>query len=490
MLVLFLLLLVSLACYSDSPLWPNELTPPPPSVTPLPTPQAGTSRFQVGDTAWLPKTISSQGFRAELTTYPVPATVNNRLPCTPDSPLRILYTGINLDDGAIYHLVDCNRVVGWVREEGILGPVTIRANERALTLETEGSFGSLKIEAADPPYDPNNSFRPQFDCKVNDIVDVISITGFSTGELYYKIRCANPFNPVAPNLGWTTLDKLFGPVRFRGQETGLVPNDAGEITLFSEAGDEGEEITTCPAGTRVTITDTPVQRIDDDLFYELSCGEAVGWVNQNVLVGPLLYEPDDLILVIAPVQSLSEQQPALEGTQEAAATEEPVSTALTVSLTTEPAPLTPENEAGQCADGTLAPIEAIVGVGGLLYMRIQCGEIEGWLSQDFVYGPAAYAIGDTVQLGEKAVLGFNERGIYLSIDIKDIEGKSGGTSVIAGECAYDLLNPEPVPAKILAVGYLRNALLQVSDIFYRISCLDKDGNIIEGWIKQDRLGVD
>ncbi|MBZ0306938.1 MAG: hypothetical protein K8I82_12785, partial [Anaerolineae bacterium] len=436
-----------------------------------------------------PKTVSSQGFRTELTTYPVPATIDNRLPCTPDSPLRILYSGVNLDNGTVYHLVDCNRIVGWVREEGILGPVTIRASERALTLETEGSFGSLKIEAADPPYDPDNSFRPQFYCKVNDIVDVIAITGFSTGELYYKIRCANPFNPVAPNLGWTTPEKLFGPVRFRSQETGLVPNDTGEITLFSEAGNQGEEVASCTASERVTITETPVQRILDDLFYEISCGDTVGWVNQNVLVGPLLYEPGELILVAAPVQSLSES-PTLEATQEAAATEEPPPAGLTVSLTTDPAPPNPENEAGQCADGTLAPIEEIVGIEGLLYLRIQCGDIEGWLSQEFVYGPAAYAVGDTVQLGEKAVLGFNERGIYLSLEIKEIEGKSGGSSVIAGECAYDLTNPEPVPAQILDTGYLRNALLQVSGIFYRISCQDKDGSTIEGWIKQDRLGVE
>lgn len=482
--VLLMLALVSLACYSDSPLWPNELTPAPPTVTPLPPPPAGASRFQVGDIAWLPKTVSELGIRADLTTYPEPVNVNNRVPCTQDTPLRILYTGINLDDGTIYQLVDCNRLVGWVREEGILGPITIQVNERALTLESGASFGSFKVEAADPPYDSDNNFRPQYDCKINDIVDVIAITGFSTGELYYKIRCANPFNPVAPNVGWTTPDKLFGPVRFRNGEAGLVPTDAGQIELTLEAGGS-ETGAVCPAGERVLMTETPVQRIQNELFYEIQCGENTGWVNQNLLVGPLIYAPGDLILVIAPVQSLAEQ------TAETAATEEvPQEANLTVSLISEPSPLTTKNEAGTCLDGTLTRIDEIVGVGGGLYIRVRCGEVEGWLPREFIYGPAEYAIGDTVLLGEQAVIGFNQRGIYLSREIKDIEGPSGGTSVISGECDYDVLSAEPVPAEILDVGYLRNSFLQVSGIFYRISCLGKENTVIEGWIKQDRLGVE
>lgn len=488
-LIFTLLLLMTLACYSDSPLWPYELTPAPPTVTPLPPAPAGTSRFEVGDLAWLPKTVSAQGFRADLTTYPESANVDNRVACTQDSLLRILYTGQNTDDGMIYHLVDCNRQVGWILEQGILGPITIQVNDRALTLETD-TPNSFKVEAADPPYDLTNNFRPQYDCKVNDTVDVIGMTGFSTGELYYKIRCTNPFNPVAPNIGWTTPDKLFGPVRFRNGESGIVPNDVSEIELTPEAGGD-EASATCATGERVLITETPVQRIEDELFYEIQCGENTGWVNQNVLVGPVLFEQNDIVLVIAPPQT-DAPTPAEIATQEATAevTEEaPQETvAQVVPLTTEPANI--ENIAGECMDGVLVEIQEIVGIEDNLYFNVLCGETEGWLSEEFTYGPAKYQIGETAQLGEPAVIGFNERGIYLSIEIKDIEGSSGGSSVIAGECAYDLLAAEPIEAEILDVSYLRNSLLQVSGIFYRIACSDKAGNTVEGWINQNRLGIE
>lgn len=482
--VVVLLILTALACYSDSPLWPYELTPAPPTVTPPPPPPEGTSRFQVGDWAWRPKTVSQLGIDADLTTYPEPVNVNNRVPCTQDTPLKILYSGFNADDGILYHLVDCNRLVGWVRDEGILGPITIQVNDRALTLETETSgFGGFKIEASDPPYDPDNNFRAQFDCKVNDTVDVIGMTGFSTGELYYKIRCANPFNPVAPNIGWTTPDKLFGPVRFRNGEAGIVPEDTDEI-LLTTAADSPDSAGSCAAGARVLITETPVQRLETGLFYEIQCGETIGWVNQNVLLGPVLFDVGDTVLVVAPPQA---NLPTTDATEEATpeALESISDTVESVLLLAEPADL--ENSSGECADSSLVQIADIVGIADILYFKVQCGESDGWLSQDVIYGPAKYPLGETVLLGEQAVIGFNRRGIYLSIEVKDIEGDSGGSSVIAGECAYNQLAAEPVEAKIVDVAYLRNSLLEVSAIFYRIACTDAEGTLIEGWLNQDRL---
>ena len=274
------------------PLYPNELTPAPPTVTPLPTPLANQVRFVDGDIGWVPASVSEAAFRLDMTRFPEPLKpdLSNKSPqsCSQNTMIEVLYSGVR-ETGEIYHLIDCNGAVGWTRENRLLGPIELVINDRALTTEAGVDANNFyKVIISDPPYEENAPFQQTADCRVNDTVDVVAMSGFSTGELYYKIRCTNPFNPALPSLGWVVPDALFGPVRFRnGGKRGIVPQEFDSIDLLNEP--NGDEVMgTCEQGAQVQITDTPVQRIDDQFFYEVACGESIGWSSQDFLVGSLL----------------------------------------------------------------------------------------------------------------------------------------------------------------------------------------------------------
>jgi hypothetical protein len=70
----------------------------------------------------------------------------------------------------------------------------------------------------------------------------------------------------------------------------------------------------------------------------------------------------------------------------------------------------------------------------------------------------------------------------------DIEGSGGGSDVIAGDCAISFETLEPIEAILKDIGYYRSSTGNIVGVFYRAACQDKDGNTIEGWINQDRIG--
>lgn len=504
LLVLALLLFTTLACYSDSPLWfGGQLTATPQLATPLPIPSGEQARLQPGDRVLVAVRVDQPSVSLSLTNFPEPLKIDlsNRAPqsCSPNTPVTILHSALQ-ENSDIYYLIDCNGAVGWAEETNFTDPVAFVVGERALTTEAGVENGFYKIEAANPPYDPNNPARQRYDCRVNDTVDIVDMTGFSSGELYYKIRCTNPINPVAPNIGWTTPAALFGPIRFRSGETGVVARDEEQVELTA-APQDSEVTATCDAGELVTISEQPVQRIENELFYEMTCAGGTGWANQTMILGPVRYLPGTQVLVTAlplvaepatattptstpdgltELQNIGEALDPLSTAEPA-----PVETAF-VLLTTEPGTV---EEAGRCTDATLTEVEIIAGVEETVYARVTCEEATGWLRMADLYGEAFYGIGETVPLGEKALLGFTQQGIYLSVEIFDIQGASGGSSVIAGECAFDLTTRTPIEATITDVGYYRSSLGAIVGIFYRATCQDRDGNTIEGWLNQARIGI-
>jgi hypothetical protein len=387
-------------------------------------------------------------------------------------------------------------VVGWAAEANLLGPLQVLVGDRALT--TEGGLdenGQYKIEASDPPYKADDPFRSKLDCKLDDTVDIIAMQGYITGELYYKVRCQHPFNPVGVNIGWTTAAGLFGPVRFRNGERGLVPQEVAQLTLLSEP-QRGNTVVACEPGEVVEITDTPVQILEGpagpELYYEMRCDGGQGWANQNQVVGPLRYAIGERVLLTAPGVSNSAETGApaeLEATPTPELTPAPTSEPLPppgVTLSQTPGFPTADNTAGFCPDASPLLIEALAGFEGEIYAQVTCEGAQGWLLVDHVFGPVNFALGETLLLGEGALLGFGEKGIYLSIRLFDIEGSSGGSRVIAGECAFDQNDPQAVPAQILDLGYYRNASGNVAGVFYQVECLSKEGQPIVGWMNQER----
>ncbi|NJL94626.1 MAG: hypothetical protein HC915_13325, partial [Anaerolineae bacterium] len=159
---------------------------------------------------------------------------------------------------------------------------------------------------------------------------------------------------------------------------------------------------------------------------------------------------------------------------------------LAVPLAEEPGLPVAEEPIGECADAALATIEDLAGVDERIYARVTCEGSSGWLPAEMLYGPVQLPAGDELLLGERAVIGFNQRGIYLSVQIVDIQGPSGGADVIAGECAYDSLSGEPASATVEGVGYTRDSRGAVVDVFYRVSCAAPSGEVVSGWISQRR----
>jgi|GEM_PF-4391290 len=497
LLVAIFLILASLACYSDSPLWlGGELTPPAPTITPLPVPQTDQVNLATNDLALVPEAAVGASFRFDLTTVPEPLApdLSNKSPqsCSKNSVVRILYSGLD-EQGIVYHLVDCSGVAGWTPEFNLLGPITIRVNDRALTTAAGvNESNRYVVELSDPPYEEGGALRQQADCRVNDTVQVVDIKGLASGEIYYKIRCTNPINPVTPNIGWVLSDGLFGPVRFQNGEVGLVPRETETINL-TELADEGEVVASCAANELVTITDTPVQRLGDELFYEMTCEAGTGWANQTVLVGPVPYAIGEQVLITAPGVTNSAEVfttvATAPDTETAPTTLEDEPEALPMAnLTANPEPLLLDNAIGACDDATVTMISDLAGIGDAVYAEVTCNDVTGWLDVQRLYGTVEYTLGDTVSLGETALIGFSQRGIFLSIELFDIEGSSGGSSVIAGECVFDFDTNTPIDAQLVDVGYYRSSTGQIVGVFYRAQCQAEDGSTVEGWINQDRIG--
>ena len=137
------------------------------------------------------------------------------------------------------------------------------------------------------------------------------------------------------------MDALFGPVRFRNGETGIVSREVDSIDLTSEP-DGDEVVGTCQQDERIRITDTSVVRIDDELFYELECSRGMGWSSQDFLVGPVKFDAGERVLVTVP------------GVQNSAAAQAAVSEA-----STEENESAGEPEASTLASGTPESIETV-----------------------------------------------------------------------------------------------------------------------------------
>ena len=83
-----------------------------------------------------------------------------------------------------------------------------------------------------------------------------------------------------------------------------------------------------------------------------------------------------------------------------------------VPLTENPEPLTLDNQIGACEDATVTNVLDYSGLDGVLYAQVECDEVTGWLERDVLYGTVEYNVGDTVLLGEDALIGFGQQGIF------------------------------------------------------------------------------
>ncbi|MCI0709268.1 MAG: hypothetical protein L0154_03815 [Chloroflexi bacterium] len=478
MLVLSVLVLAALACYSDSPVWPNELTQPPPSPTFLPTPGTdSTALFKVGDTVIAPRskqTVPQPFLYVADHPEPVNSTLTNSSGnCVFDDELEVLYAG-HKSETEIYYLVTCRGSVGWTKQDNLEGPIEIRTGQNALTLPidangnpiTTGMFG---IHNSQPPV-----FGPAtVQCQVGEDVGVIAISVPESGKIWYQVRCSG-------GIGWVEGIRLFGPLVLPGHGgIGLVSPEVESITLTSAPGG-GDVVSECP-GDSIAITEG-LELVEETAYYLLSCNGEEGWTTQEAL-NALPFLPNTLLLIEVPQL---DEEPA-EGEGAAEDTEAPVDeggeegdeeVVLTAPITENPGNPSDDNPTvGQCENFTIAPILDASIRNEQFFYQVTCGENTGWLSEFYALITADFQSDDIVAITEAGVVGTgNEAAFYLSEVPQTVAGARGTIGACELGTQATINNYTPLEqADILRV-------------YYQITCRNRDtGEDLVGWALQSRL---
>lgn len=313
LLVIAVLVLAALACYSDSPLWPYELTEAPPSPTPLPTPSGDNpARFDSRDTVVAPRTESSTTFFLVLPDEPRPIDVADTKGCEYDTPLEIFYVGVKNEqdpqtgsmEDIIYYLVNCRGTVGWVTESDLEGPLKFVIGDTVLTTsegatETTNSAGEtvlqFPIETADPPIvSPIKAY-----CGVGEAASVIDFavtqntaTPSEEAAVWYQIRCPGDI------IGWVEEARLFEEelVFEPTGDIGVVLRDV-ELTDAAELPTDNNQLGVCERSS--FIETLSLERVGSNIYYEIICGEVTGWTPQENLTSVPL-EPTGTAIVFDP----------------------------------------------------------------------------------------------------------------------------------------------------------------------------------------------
>jgi hypothetical protein len=476
MLVLSVLVLAAMACYSDSTLWPYDLTEPPPSPTFIPTPGSdSTAQYDVGDMVIAPRKLTNPQPFLYLADYPEPvnSTLSNRSgTCLFDDELEVLYAG-HKSETNIFYLVACKGSVGWTNEENLDGPIQIRKGQSALTLPidangnaiTNGMFG---IHNTQPPV----ALPPTIQCEVGEDVSVSAISVPAEGEIWYQVRCSG-------GIGWVESTRLFGPLVLPGHGgVGLVSPEVESIPLAANAG--GDEIVAeCPGDSIVETKSLDL--VDDTAYYLLACDGQEGWATQETL-SQLPYVPGDLLLIEVPV--LEEETAEGEVVEAEAEAEAPVEEGegevaeITAPITENPGNPSDENpEVGQCANLAIAPIQDATTRNALFFYQVTCGEQTGWLSEYFVLTTADFLSDDIVAITESGTVGTgDDAGFYVSEGPQTLAGSRGsiGACEVGTQAAindYEYLDQ---------AGFLR--------VYYQITCRNAEtGEDLVGWVLQSRL---
>jgi hypothetical protein len=250
----------------------------------------------------------------------------------------------------------------------------------------------------------------------------------------------------------------------------------------------------CPDGFVLSILEA--KRIEDKAYYNVQCGEIEGWIEQANLIGPLIYRPDDFVIIYVPSQFVyvDELSPDAVGATAAIDDTETADSAIddnTDNITdgetdngadgesggednmrpvveyTPPAYLTDapgpvilqgenSNVVGQCGSQATANILDYQGVDDIVYYQITCDRCtesdetgaclatesqQGWIKQASLKGPLDFAPGDSVQFraSSKAIMTDAETGTQYARIPSNITGASaiGDYTTYDGRCLYE-----------------------------------------------------
>lgn len=494
LLVLTALMLAALACYSDSPLWPYELTQPPPSPTFLPTPDgvSTTAKFGPGDFVTGLRDPADPSPFLDLTNFPIPLTVTNasRENCNFGRAYEVLYTGTDAA-GDVYQLIACQGSVGWTNENRLVG-LQFLPGQSALTRPVDPSGRPLinnqfaiHNQEPMPNQPPPIAVLANVQCTVNEVVDVINLQALDENNIWYQVRCTNG------QFGWVDQTRLFGPLELPAVGGVGVVNPAGTgipLTASPEPVATSNTIGMCAPDTIVTTQG--LELANEIVYYLLECDGVRGYTIQDELI-ELPYVPDSYILVYVPVVEEEEEETVDGEISETTDTTddsieadgggegEPEVVVLTAPLTEHPGLPDDDNPVvGECPTNSIVYIKDATATDfDHLAYEVECGDQSGWLDQFYVLLKANFATDSQVAITVAGFVGNTqaERAFYVS----DVPKRVAGARGAIGVCQVDTL--------ATIVDYATIETASGIGFYYQIVCQTPDGTELTGWSEQDRL---
>jgi len=515
-LVVLMLVLASMACYSGQIPGVLEITPYY-TETPLPVPEQ--SRFEVGAIAFTPR--EDKAF-FNLTIYPEPldrSLVNSKAMCQPNSSAEVLYVGVGADQKN-YYLVECGGAVGWVVEDRLAGPLTLQVEDLAITVgDATQKVNLLNTTTFQPVVFPL--------CPPGQIVNVLSIQAADrendgSKDLYYEVECP------AGNRGFLTNEFVFGPLEINVGDRALaissdeeVASEATGYRLASEPApltDENAVEGECAFGSVMTAEEARL--VEDQVYYRMTCGDIEGWITQEHFVGPLLFDADtNVVIFVPPIPVFEDELAALTGEQDVAATGQETETegeaapavAATeeagegdgqrrvvqyvppLYLTDKPGPAVPSGEGanvvGQCVTGTIAHIEEYTGL-DTVYYRITCdkcietevveGETvckttethEGWVPQSDLQGPVQFGPGERALVKDSGATDADGNPVALIPAVPTY--LIGSNTRFSGRC------PLAEGVEILSIQLEKDRTRNAFSFYYKVQCQGDNATVPDG----------
>ncbi len=384
--------------------------------------------------------------------------------------------------------------------------------------EAGRTFFNLTTEA-EPLLD--NLVNSKTMCEGNSAATVLYAGRDDSGDVFYLIDCSGA-------VGWASEGRLAGPLKFSRDELAITVAEPGSqsIKLLDDLFQPmmANPLQSCKPETVVRVSDIQAADPDGDgvknLFYRVECpttgGPLKGWVTNVDLVGPVEINVGDSALAITSTDTGAQYQ-----------------------LASEPAPLTDTNAVeGDCQQGDILQAKEARLVGEIVFYRVTCGDIEGWVDQSrfvgplrfrpdmrtIIYVPPSFVFEDELTASQQGIVtevtSTDEGTDTTDTTATDTTAAAEGTSDLA---AYErkvvqytpplYLTDKPGPAVLEGdganvVGQCESSTVATIEdytgldtVYYRVSCdecvetqTDENGDLVcaatetrDGWVEQQYL---
>ncbi|MCB9438233.1 MAG: hypothetical protein H6673_14755 [Anaerolineales bacterium] len=476
-LVLVFLLLASVACYSDSPLWVFGVTEVPPTATFLPTPdqELYPSRFTTDEITLAPQPTKADQAFFFVTSLPEELKSGARNAagsCEYGSSLEILYIGHQFDNfkGDAYldnltlitaetseTLFDFEANAGdWVLDES-------REAGLAVAGQKDVDFNSQRAKPAEGQEAPDAA----------NATTVLHLQGDYKGENWE----VGTYTTFADGVDWSGQESISFEV--------FVPEKATNFYawVYVKTGAEGTETASEPqrldSGAWNTVV-VPLALLGDvsdvrelgvrvgpspaRTYYLVVCTGTVGWANEERLAGPINFVRGQSALTLA--KGLRGEDLPLDAGRPVFSIHD--GTAPPISPNFPASKVCNVNEVVDILDVS-AVEDATTATGFQVWYQIDCPQSggRGWVIEDRLFGP--------LRLPAVNGLGIVMSDTEAPIDLTETAGATSGANTTVGTCT---------PSDVIHTLGFANLTAEDGSIqsYYNIDCVG-----IVGWTSQDPL---